>query len=451
MAFQLFAQNPTSARASRVWSGKVFASVAIATLFTWGTSPTLAKVDVLETFDVGTGTRFDNFQGNNPAPRSITSLQEPANQTVVNMGFGDETLDHSAVKTNQFGLTTTNFVGQDNGTSGAGEFGGQFNWLDYGYGADTNIGALTMGSATQADPINIKASVVIQDHAWGNDETITIGYFNENLGLNPETATLNVVGDADDMRRSDGYGLQPHTTISAGIGFIGDGRFFLYMLGANSEVFDFRYHPEPVGPGTGVIDVDLDVFCFECEGGIGTGVITGTINGNEVSFSRIAGSDNQLAAFGIGQSFRQRKTVPTDWRRSVAFVDDLTYTVETDGGIDNADPFRFELQQSGNGGDYNGDGMVDAADYTVWRDQMGATGTAGSVLGDGTSDDLLGVPDGKVDQFDYAYWKAQFGTNPGSGAFNGAGVPEPTTMTMSLCFGLASALLARRRRSDANR
>ena len=69
--------------------------------------------------------------------------------------------------------------------------------------------------------------------------------------------TLNVVGDADDMRRADGYGLQPHTTITAGIGFISDGRFFLYMMGGNSEVFDFRFYPEPVGPGTGVIDVDL--------------------------------------------------------------------------------------------------------------------------------------------------------------------------------------------------
>lgn len=396
-----------------------------------------AKVNVTETFDVGSGTRFDNFQGNNRAPIAVTTLQTPPNLTSVDMGFGPEVLDYSAVKTNQFGLTTTNVVGQANGTSSPGEFGGQFNWLTYGYGADTNIGALTMGSATMEDPIKIKASVVLEDQGWGNDETVTIGYFNENLGLNPETTTLNTVGDADDMRRADGYGLSPHTTISAGIGIISDGRFFLYMLGGNSQPFDFRYYPNPVGPGTGAIDVDLNVFCFECDGGVGTGVITGTVNGNEVMFSRIAGSDNVLAAFGIGQAFRQRRDPATDWRRTVAFIDDVTYTVETDGGFDNPNPFRFSDQAPiGNGGDYNGDGIVNAADYTVWRDNLGLTGTAGSLLGDGTGDDLSGMPDGDVDQFDYDYWKQQFGTTvPGAGSASLAGVPEPGCLTL---FVLAS-------------
>ena len=81
------------------------------------------------------------------------------------------------------------------------------------------------------------------------------------------------------------------------------------------------------------------------------------------------------------------------------------------------------------GGDYNGDGVVDAADYTVWQDHLGDTGAPGAVLGDGTSDDLLGTPDGDVDQFDYAFWKQKFG-NSGTGASNSLAIPEPATLAM---------------------
>jgi hypothetical protein len=59
--------------------------------------------------------------------------------------------------------------------------------------------------------------------------------------------------------------------------------------------------------------------------------------------------------------------------------------------------------------DYNSNGCVDAADYTVWRDHLGDTGTAGEVIGDGTGDDLLGMSDGDVDSYDYDYWKQHYG------------------------------------------
>jgi hypothetical protein len=71
------------------------------------------------------------------------------------------------------------------------------------------------------------------------------------------------------------------------------------------------------------------------------------------------------------------------------------------------------------GADYNANGVVDAADYTVWRDHVGATGVPGSVPGDGTTTGgLNGVPDGIVDQWDYSYWKQQYGT-----ALNVGGAP----------------------------
>jgi hypothetical protein len=83
-------------------------------------------------------------------------------------------------------------------------------------------------------------------------------------------------------------------------------------------------------------------------------------------------------------------------------------------------------------GDYNDDGVVDAADYVVWRNNVGGAG----LPNDPTPN--------SVDANDYLNWKATFGmmASPGLAA---AAVPEPGSL--GLCgLGLA-ALLAWRRRA----
>jgi hypothetical protein len=82
-------------------------------------------------------------------------------------------------------------------------------------------------------------------------------------------------------------------------------------------------------------------------------------------------------------------------------------------------------------GDYNGNGIVDAADYVVWRNT--ATGT-------------------------YAEWRSHFGLSSGSGAgigdnsgpLSSGAVPEPATLASMLNIS-TTLLVATRRGSRRNR
>lgn len=85
-------------------------------------------------------------------------------------------------------------------------------------------------------------------------------------------------------------------------------------------------------------------------------------------------------------------------------------------------------------GDYNQNGVVDAADYTMWRDTLGST-TDLRANGDDT-----GASAGVIDGADYLAWKSHFGEIAGLAA----GVPEPATLVMTiLASGLAVACFAR--------
>ena len=118
------------------------------------------------------------------------------------------------------------------------------------------------------------------------------------------------------------------------------------------------------------------------------------------------------------------------------------YGMRTNGGIR---AFTFTLPAPGVDGDYNGNGVVDAADYALWRKNDGLTGGATKAQGDGNGD-------GNVNSLDYDYWRARFGNPPGSGSGQLASttnaVPEPSTVAMLLMSLLFSASsIARRVRS----
>jgi len=109
--------------------------------------------------------------------------------------------------------------------------------------------------------------------------------------------------------------------------------------------------------------------------------------------------------------FKFRGLTATEWDTSIGqyfrnSANNNTFIVGTTG-----DPWTFELdlpngrfryfttaEPPGQEGDFNENGIVDAADYTVWRDNVGST--------TGLPNDPNGTP---VGQASYDTWKAHFG------------------------------------------
>jgi hypothetical protein len=89
-------------------------------------------------------------------------------------------------------------------------------------------------------------------------------------------------------------------------------------------------------------------------------------------------------------------------------------------------------------GDYNNNGIVDAADYTVWRDHLGQSSSLPN------RDPLNGT--GAISMADYNSWKGAYGNHSGAGALaGGAAVPEPATLISGLLGAFGMSIFGMRR------
>lgn len=93
------------------------------------------------------------------------------------------------------------------------------------------------------------------------------------------------------------------------------------------------------------------------------------------------------------------------------------------------------LVRDGLPGDYNNNGVVDAADYTVWRDLEGQTGYGLAADGDAN---------GVVDQDDYDLWASLFGADNDLAV--AVATPEPSAALLCVAATSFCSLGARRRR-----
>ena len=150
-----------------------------------------------------------------------------------------------------------------------------------------------------------------------------------------------------------------------------------------------------------------------------------SFNVTAANFVSVGGIDIDAALADV-QEFRVLHNEAADIRGAI---------IDADFYVDN---MRVISEPSGLAGDYNANDVVDAADYVVWRDNLGeADESALSGNGDGS---------GGVDQADYLLWKNNFGsTLPGSG--DSAAVPEPSALSLVVLTALA-ALVGCRTQAD---
>ncbi len=118
-------------------------------------------------------------------------------------------------------------------------------------------------------------------------------------------------------------------------------------------------------------------------------------------------------------------------------VSQILYGLSTNQGIQ---AYTFTLESPPVPGDYDGDHVVNAGDYVLWRKTLGNSVTP---LGSGAD----GSGDGTVGPEDYTFWRSRFGNpNPGSGASLGSAlVPEPGTFVLAV-VAMVGGILQRRRR-----
>ena len=111
----------------------------------------------------------------------------------------------------------------------------------------------------------------------------------------------------------------------------------------------------------------------------------------------------------------------------------IAISTNTDGAqIYQVDNFRLVTEvPQGVPGDYNDNGVVDGADYVLWRNG-------------GPLQNEVDTP-GTVNAADYAEWRARFGNTSGSGSLAGGGaVPEPSAAALLIAAIVGSAIGTRR-------
>jgi hypothetical protein len=112
-----------------------------------------------------------------------------------------------------------------------------------------------------------------------------------------------------------------------------------------------------------------------------------------------------------------------------------TYSLPYNGAAPDLGAFEFVATGPALPGDFNGDHVVDAADYVAWMKNLGAPNEA-NINNSGNG--------GDVSDADYTLWQQYFNNTLQPGAGGNANVPEPTAcLTIALIVGCLS-ITARR-------
>ncbi|MCA9185763.1 MAG: PEP-CTERM sorting domain-containing protein [Pirellulaceae bacterium] len=226
---------------------------------------------------------------------------------------------------------------------------------------------------------------------------------------------INSLGNA--LRLADGANV--------GVTIINDGKMLIGNSPGRADANDYQQNADGSLnvelAGTGLNDFDRLVVS-------GAAALDGTLNVNLLSGFNPALGDTFPIISGLGGVLGTFATTAFP-ALDPGLAWDITY-----------DPTLVSLsviEVASLLGDYNGNGAVDAADYTIWKDSFGTTVTAG-MGADGNGN-------GVIDAADYTVWKDNFGNTAGLPAamISTSPVPEPSTLVLMLFSGIG---LVRRRK-----
>jgi hypothetical protein len=178
----------------------------------------------------------------------------------------------------------------------------------------------------------------------------------------------------------------------------------------------------------------------------GDGLIDSAANWSELSATSTEISEGALS--GLGGSLPAFRTVSLGniWLPFQYPANDLRIDI-LQADTTQLAPLPYGTYQFAVAGDYNSNGVVNAADYTVWRQSFGSTT---NLAADGN---LNGV----VDAADHVIWRNNFGqamppagTGVNSASLGATIVPEPGSLVLFL-VGSSSLFVARGRGRRAAR
>jgi len=225
---------------------------------------------------------------------------------------------------------------------------------------------------------------------------------------------------------------------------LGSGHLYLDS-GLSTQTGTFQHNDGHLG-GDGIVNGDLTLAAAVVAPGHGVGELTVkgdfTMGSESVLEIEIGGtSTNQFDTLQVAQNVYLDGTLAVtltgdyypDFGQQFSVVQAVSISNRgiVLGGPD-AEKFKLifasgelllESTVAGLPGDYNNDGLVDAADYTVWRDHLGTTTLPNRDPGAA----------GPVGQSDYLVWKTNFGT---SGTGSATAVPEPGSLFLILLVAL---------------
>ncbi len=306
------------------------------------------------------------------------------------------TINKSGTNGTYFNVTTTG--------SATSSLSGRFNNMRTN---QTDSKSITVGLSTSTSTAGLKSGSVTIDNL-----DITTGG-GAGHGANDANDAFNVsLTVLDHSAPSFGLG-----TLTASLSH----DFGTVPVGANSSAFNFNVYNLLTTAGF-TADMDFDSI---------------TPSGNTSAFTTdLASSAGSLVLQGgASHTFMSALAATSVGTFSATYL--LNFSDENIAGALNKSITLTLTGKTLLAGDYNGDSVVDAADYVAWRSAEGQSVTPFSGA-DGNGDGL-------IDAGDYDVWRTNFGfTVSGSGSSIGSqNVPEPA---IALLFGIAAiAVLAVRR------